>query len=295
MAAACGWSAARWRKPPSSTTIRPRRRASSRRQGFELAAHRRSQRRLLPASRSMRRRSRRSWVRSRSPRSSAAASAISPRSTCGSARACAASSSARRPSRTRRWCGRHAANSRTGSSSASMRVAARLPSRVGRETSELTAVELARRFEDAGVAAIVYTDIDRDGVLQGLNLPATAELARATSIPVIASGGLAGIEDVRALLRPEYAKLQGAIAGRALYDGRLDAQRGAGTACGESPALCAIPLGGSLSDAAGTKRPIERAGKCRTETRGISCGGRATSIVISPANTSCPMGRSAAS
>jgi phosphoribosylformimino-5-aminoimidazole carboxamide ribotide isomerase len=92
------------------------------------------------------------------------------------------------------------------------------------ETSEITAIELARRFEDAGVAAIVYTDIDRDGVLHGLNLPATAELARATSIPVIASGGLAGIDDVRALLRPEYAILQGVIAGRALYDGRLDAR-----------------------------------------------------------------------
>ena len=92
------------------------------------------------------------------------------------------------------------------------------------ETSELDAIELARRFEDAGVAAIVYTDIDRDGVLQGINLGATAELARATSIPVIASGGLAGIDDVRALLRPEYAILQGVIAGRALYDGRLDAR-----------------------------------------------------------------------
>ena len=92
------------------------------------------------------------------------------------------------------------------------------------ETSELSAVELTRRFEDLGVAAIVYTDIDRDGVLKGLNLAATAELARATSIPVIASGGLAGIEDVRALLRPEHATLEGAIAGRALYDGRLDAR-----------------------------------------------------------------------
>ena len=92
------------------------------------------------------------------------------------------------------------------------------------ERSELDAIELARRFEDAGVAAIVYTDIDRDGVLQGLNLDATAELARATSIPVIASGGLAGLDDVRALLRPEYAMLQGVIAGRALYDGRLDAR-----------------------------------------------------------------------
>jgi phosphoribosylformimino-5-aminoimidazole carboxamide ribotide isomerase len=90
------------------------------------------------------------------------------------------------------------------------------------ETSEMTALDLARRFEDAGVAAIIYTDIARDGVLAGLNLEATAALARAISIPVIASGGLASIEDVRALLRPEHARLEGAIAGRALYDGKLD-------------------------------------------------------------------------
>jgi phosphoribosylformimino-5-aminoimidazole carboxamide ribotide isomerase len=90
------------------------------------------------------------------------------------------------------------------------------------ETSELSAIDLAGRFEDAGVAAIIYTDIDRDGVLKGLNLPSTAELARATRIPVIASGGLASIEDVKALLRPEYAMLEGAITGRALYDGRID-------------------------------------------------------------------------
>lgn len=90
------------------------------------------------------------------------------------------------------------------------------------ETSKITAIDLARRFEDAGVAAIIYTDIERDGVLKGLNLPATAELARSTSIPVIASGGLASIADVEALLRPEYAMLEGAIAGRALYDGRLN-------------------------------------------------------------------------
>ena len=91
------------------------------------------------------------------------------------------------------------------------------------ETSELTAAELAKRFEDAGVAAIIYTDIARDGVLTGLNLDATAALAREVSIPVIASGGLAGMEDIRRLMRPEYAMLEGAIAGRALYDGRLDA------------------------------------------------------------------------
>ena len=90
------------------------------------------------------------------------------------------------------------------------------------ETSELTAIDLARRFEDAGVAAIIYTDIERDGVLKGLNLPATAELARTTSIPVIASGGLASIDDVKDLMRAEYRMLEGAITGRALYDGRID-------------------------------------------------------------------------
>jgi phosphoribosylformimino-5-aminoimidazole carboxamide ribotide isomerase len=90
------------------------------------------------------------------------------------------------------------------------------------ETSELTAIDLARRFEDAGVSALIYTDIERDGVLKGLNLPATAELARSTAIPVIASGGLASIDDVKALLTPEYRLLEGAITGRALYDGRID-------------------------------------------------------------------------
>jgi phosphoribosylformimino-5-aminoimidazole carboxamide ribotide isomerase len=90
------------------------------------------------------------------------------------------------------------------------------------ETSELTVIDLARRFEDSGVAAIVYTDIDRDGVLKGLNLPATAELARAVRIPVVASGGLASIDDVKALMQPEYSMLEGAITGRALYDGRID-------------------------------------------------------------------------
>jgi phosphoribosylformimino-5-aminoimidazole carboxamide ribotide isomerase len=91
------------------------------------------------------------------------------------------------------------------------------------ETSEVTALDIARRFEDAGVAAIVYTDIARDGMLQGLNLDATVALADAISIPVIASGGLASIEDVKQMLAPRARKLEGAIAGRALYDGRLDA------------------------------------------------------------------------
>ena len=90
------------------------------------------------------------------------------------------------------------------------------------EGSELTAVDLARKFEDAGVAAIVYTDIDRDGILKGLNMPSTLELARAVSIPVIASGGLASIADVEAMLTPDARILEGAITGRALYDGRLD-------------------------------------------------------------------------
>lgn len=91
------------------------------------------------------------------------------------------------------------------------------------ETSELYASDLARRLQDVGVAAIIYTDISRDGMLTGLNLDATADLARSVSIPVIASGGLSGIEDVKHLLSPAYAIITGAIAGRALYDGRLDA------------------------------------------------------------------------
>ena len=90
-------------------------------------------------------------------------------------------------------------------------------------TAELSALELARRFEDAGVAAIVYTDVARDGMLKGLNLDSTIALAEAVSIPVIASGGLASIDDVRSLLTPRAQKLAGAIVGRALYDGRLDA------------------------------------------------------------------------
>jgi phosphoribosylformimino-5-aminoimidazole carboxamide ribotide isomerase len=91
------------------------------------------------------------------------------------------------------------------------------------ETSEITSIELARRFEDSGVAAIIFTDVDRDGVLKGLNIEATLALARTTRIPVIASGGLASLADIRRLLAPDCAILEGAITGRALYDGRLDA------------------------------------------------------------------------
>jgi phosphoribosylformimino-5-aminoimidazole carboxamide ribotide isomerase len=91
------------------------------------------------------------------------------------------------------------------------------------QASELSALDIARRFEDAGVAAIIYTDIARDGLLKGLNLDATIALADAVSIPVIASGGLASLADIEALLAPCAAKLAGAIAGRALYDGRLNA------------------------------------------------------------------------
>jgi phosphoribosylformimino-5-aminoimidazole carboxamide ribotide isomerase len=90
-------------------------------------------------------------------------------------------------------------------------------------TSELTALDIAQRFEDAGVVATIYTDIARDGMLRGLNLDATVALADAVSIPVIASGGFASLDDVHALLAPRAHKLGGAVIGRALYDGRLDA------------------------------------------------------------------------
>jgi phosphoribosylformimino-5-aminoimidazole carboxamide ribotide isomerase len=90
------------------------------------------------------------------------------------------------------------------------------------KTSPFTAIELGKRFEDAGVAAIVYTDISRDGVLRGLSIEATLALADALKIPVIASGGLASLKDIERLLLPDCGKLEGAISGRALYDGRLD-------------------------------------------------------------------------
>jgi phosphoribosylformimino-5-aminoimidazole carboxamide ribotide isomerase len=111
------------------------------------------------------------------------------------------------------------------------RVAVGIDARAGKvavrgwaEETTMQAADLARRFADAGVAAIIYTDIERDGLLKGLNIPATLALANAVPIPVIASGGLASLADVDRLLQPDCAILEGAIAGRALYDGRLDAK-----------------------------------------------------------------------
>ena len=108
------------------------------------------------------------------------------------------------------------------------RVAVGIDARAGRvavegwaEATDLEATDLARRFEDAGVAALIYTDIDRDGAMEGPNVPATAALAHAVSIPVIASGGVSSIEDLRAL-KACGAPLDGAISGRALYEGRID-------------------------------------------------------------------------
>jgi phosphoribosylformimino-5-aminoimidazole carboxamide ribotide isomerase len=92
------------------------------------------------------------------------------------------------------------------------------------ETSELSVIDLAKRFEGAGVAAIIYTDIDRDGILTGINWDSTLELARAVSIPVIASGGLASMDDIRRMTEPDAEVLAGAITGRALYDGRIDSR-----------------------------------------------------------------------
>ncbi|MCS6760132.1 MAG: 1-(5-phosphoribosyl)-5-[(5-phosphoribosylamino)methylideneamino]imidazole-4-carboxamide isomerase [Candidatus Devosia euplotis] len=92
------------------------------------------------------------------------------------------------------------------------------------KTSELSIIELARRFEGAGVAAIIYTDIDRDGVLAGINWDSAIALAQAASIPVITSGGLASMADIERLTQPDCAVLEGAISGRALYDGRTDSR-----------------------------------------------------------------------
>ncbi|HEV2899655.1 MAG TPA: 1-(5-phosphoribosyl)-5-[(5-phosphoribosylamino)methylideneamino]imidazole-4-carboxamide isomerase [Pseudaminobacter sp.] len=102
------------------------------------------------------------------------------------------------------------------------------------EASELGAIELAQKFEGAGVAAIIYTDIDRDGILAGINWEATIELADAVSIPVIASGGLASIADIVRMTMPDAKKLEGAISGRALYDGRIDPQEALAILRGDS-------------------------------------------------------------
>ncbi|MBR9972750.1 1-(5-phosphoribosyl)-5-[(5-phosphoribosylamino)methylideneamino]imidazole-4-carboxamide isomerase [Magnetospirillum sulfuroxidans] len=90
------------------------------------------------------------------------------------------------------------------------------------ETSDLTVLDLALKFEDAGVAAIIYTDIDRDGVLAGPNTAATAALAQAISTPVIASGGVSSLDDLRALKAVAASGIAGVISGRAIYDGRID-------------------------------------------------------------------------
>jgi phosphoribosylformimino-5-aminoimidazole carboxamide ribotide isomerase len=90
------------------------------------------------------------------------------------------------------------------------------------ETSSLTVIDLAERYADAGVSAIVFTDVDRDGILKGLNIESTLALATAVDIPVIASGGLASMEDIRRLLQPDCQILEGVISGRAIYDGRID-------------------------------------------------------------------------
>jgi phosphoribosylformimino-5-aminoimidazole carboxamide ribotide isomerase len=91
------------------------------------------------------------------------------------------------------------------------------------ETTDLTPAELGERFEDVGVAAILFTDVDRDGLLGGVNVRATAALARAVTIPVIASGGVGGMEDIEALIAAEEPNIAGVVIGRALYDGRVDA------------------------------------------------------------------------
>ena len=109
------------------------------------------------------------------------------------------------------------------------RIAVAIDARDGRvavagwtELADVTPADLARRSEDAGAAAIIYTDIARDGMMTGVNVAATAALADALSVPLIASGGVASLDDLRALKDLEGAGLAGVIAGRALYDGRLD-------------------------------------------------------------------------
>ncbi len=103
------------------------------------------------------------------------------------------------------------------------------------EASSLGVVELARKFEGAGVAAIIYTDIDRDGVLTGINWESTIALAESVSIPVIASGGLASMADIVRMTMPDASRLEGAISGRALYDGRIDPAEALAVLKGRAP------------------------------------------------------------
>jgi len=109
------------------------------------------------------------------------------------------------------------------------RIAVGIDAREGRvavdgwaQLSDMSAIDLGQRFQDVGVAAIIYTDIARDGLLKGLNIESTLALAQSLSIPVIASGGLASMADIERLTEDDCACLEGAITGRALYDGRLD-------------------------------------------------------------------------
>jgi phosphoribosylformimino-5-aminoimidazole carboxamide ribotide isomerase len=90
------------------------------------------------------------------------------------------------------------------------------------EVSDLTPIELGKRFEDAGVAALLFTDIDGDGLLKGVNVTATARLAKELSIPVIASGGVGSLADIEALVGAREPNIEGVVVGRALYDGRID-------------------------------------------------------------------------
>ncbi len=101
------------------------------------------------------------------------------------------------------------------------------------ETTDIEAVELAKKYEDAGVAAIIYTDIDRDGAMQGPNIEATAKLARAVSIPVIVSGGVSSLNDLRAI-QNSGAPFDGVISGRAIYEGKIDIAKGVALLRGEN-------------------------------------------------------------
>ena len=102
------------------------------------------------------------------------------------------------------------------------------------EVSELTPIELGKRFEDAGVAALLFTDIDSDGLLQGVNVQATAALAKYLSIPVIASGGVGSLADIQALMAANQPNIEGVVVGRALYDGRVDPKEALELASGDS-------------------------------------------------------------